>query len=98
MHPFAAAPIAVSRCPFEVCMVTGVGTTFPLAAEMTLSAPTELKLCEFGCGRSFWRPISLSAKLGQKVCKLCQAMSMQQRERQFAHQRSTEIRARLGRM
>jgi hypothetical protein len=77
-------------------MIMGVGTTFPLAPEMTASAPVESKLCEWGCGRTFLRPVPLMARDGQKVCKQCLAMSPRQREQQYEQERIRDMRARHG--
>lgn len=58
----------------------------------------EPKLCEFGCGRSFLRPIPLTAKSGQKACKACLALRPEQRETQYEEQAVREANARRGLM
>jgi hypothetical protein len=69
---------------------------YPVASEVRLSQPVESKLCELGCGRTFPRPVPLSAKDGQKACEACLKMRGKQRVTQYYQQRELEAKARNG--
>ena len=56
----------------------------------------ELKLCELGCGRMFWRPIPKNAKAGEKGCRACWALRPEQREEQYEELARREANARRG--
>jgi hypothetical protein len=74
----------------------GQATTYPKASDMVLSGPMECKLCEMGCGRSFMRPVPLTAPRGLKYCAGCLGLKEASRIRQAEEYARCEVKARRG--
>jgi uncharacterized Zn finger protein (UPF0148 family) len=74
-------------------------SAFPVASEMPAGDAMESKVCEWGCGRSFMRPVPAMAKDGMKVCPQCrERRSIEQRERLYVGAQAREAKARRGLM